>query len=353
MSEQDYIPGTRVIRNLVRRDESSLPYGTPDQQVLDDAENFYIPTRVTELRNGQVPLDASVKLFSFAHMRKIHQHLFQDVYSWAGEPRRVPMTKRDTAYEQPALMNELLRSQYAALAEQSYLQKISSREEFTRRLAGFWGEINHGHAFREGNTRSQSVFFEQLAHQAGWTLDVARLAPKHPDSVYTDFVDARFEYQRIRDASGGAVAPQSRAVHDHKASTAALSNQEAALELANVLYKIIGPDDSPEAQLWRGEQALGDDAQPDPLRIVSQDPNRSAKLLSRSGVKVTADGFLDFSEGSSPKRSVPKAQHLRHPELRTMKLDPYGLAEEEAGDVADDLAGRSKLTGSAGDDYQL
>jgi cell filamentation protein len=245
-------------------------------------------------------------------MRHIHQHLFQDVYAWAGEPRRVPMTKKNTSYADPTEMNALLRTQYAGLAEQDSLRSIDDREDFTRRLAGFWAELNHGHAFREGNTRSQTVFFEQLAHEAGWTLDAARLSPHHPLSVYKDFVDARFEHQRIRGAEG-------------------LSAQEAALDLANVLYKLIERDRTPEGSLRRGA-ATSEAVRHDPVRIISQDPDRTVKVLALSGIKPTADGFLDFSGdaegGLAAGAPVARQSHTRHPELRDMKHDPYGLIGE-------------------------
>ncbi|MDY7541775.1 Fic/DOC family protein [Cryobacterium sp. 5B3] len=264
MSEQDYIPGTSVIRNLIRRAESS-PYGSQDPRVLAEAENFCVSTRIAELR--MAPITGT---FTFGHMRAIHQHLFQDVYAWAGEPRNVPMTKHDTAYASPAEMPALLREQYTRLAAERRLRGINDQAEFTQKLAGFWGEINHGHAFREGNTRTQTVFFEQLAEHAGWKLDVQRLSPHHPQSLYQDFVNARFEHQRIRGTDG-------------------LSAQEAASELANVLGQLIEPD-------------------------------RSAAGCMRRGVPLTSP---------TPQVAATVARlRARSPELRAMKLDPYGLGDE-------------------------
>lgn len=289
MSEQDYIPGTSVISNLVGRSET-LPHGTPDQRVLDQAETFYVSTRMAELlREGHTaalrgaalgPLGAAnnpaTKPFTFAHMREIHRHLFQDVYAWAGEPRRVPMQKHSTSYAAPAEMNALLRQQYASIAEQDQLRGIEDQAVFASTLAGIWAEVNHAHAFREGNTRSQTVFFAELAHHAGWTLDVARLAPDHPVSVYKPFVDARFEHQRIRN-------PQS------------LSAQEAAQELAQVLGRVIAPDNSLEGRLRRAAPAA-----------VPAAANRAADQTTQH---------------------IVKQLHARHPELRDMTLDPRGLSE--------------------------
>ncbi|WP_144440124.1 Fic family protein [Rhodococcus erythropolis] len=42
------------------------------------------------------------------------------------------------------------------------------REEFVVGLAEHWGEINSIHSFREGNTRTQFVFFSELARHAGY-----------------------------------------------------------------------------------------------------------------------------------------------------------------------------------------
>jgi cell filamentation protein len=287
-TEQDYIPGTRVIKNLVGRD-AAHPDGTADQRMLDQAENMFVSDRLNQLSQSHEKPVAST--FTFGHMREIHKHLFQDVYAWAGEPRRVPMQKHDTNYAGPAEMNALLRQQYARLAEQNYLRGINDREEFTLKLASIWAEINHGHAFREGNTRAQGVFFTQLAENAGWNLDISRLSPHHERSVYQPFVDARFEHQRIR-------------------GTDALSSQDAALDLANVLLHLVEPDNSLEGRIRRGDSSLdtGKPAEPEHATSNNTAPN---ELATRAAVAST--------------RAARAALHARNPELREMKLDRYGL----------------------------
>lgn len=67
------------------------------------------------------------------------------------------------------------------------------REEFVAGLAYHWGEINTIHSFREVNTRTQSVFFSQLAREAGYELDVGQFAENSP--LRTEFVQARFYNQ--------------------------------------------------------------------------------------------------------------------------------------------------------------
>ena len=55
------------------------------------------------------------------------------------------------------------------MRSEDFLQGLD-RETFVARLAHYLGEVNAVHPFREGNGRSQRAFFEQLAHDAGFTL---------------------------------------------------------------------------------------------------------------------------------------------------------------------------------------
>lgn len=68
-----------------------------------------------------------------------------------------------------------------------------NREQFVAGLADHWGEINTIHSFCEGNTRTQSVFFSQLAREAGYELDVGQFAENVP--LRTEFGQARFYNQ--------------------------------------------------------------------------------------------------------------------------------------------------------------
>jgi len=52
------------------------------------------------------------------------------------------------------------RRVFGAIADDNYLVSIR-RESFIIRLAEHWGEVNALHPFREGNTRTQRVFFQQ------------------------------------------------------------------------------------------------------------------------------------------------------------------------------------------------
>ncbi len=65
------IQGTAVLKNKA---------GITDQDQLDEYEGDFTAIRLLELT--QNPVEGS---FDLAHLCKIHQYLFQDVYEWAGE----------------------------------------------------------------------------------------------------------------------------------------------------------------------------------------------------------------------------------------------------------------------------
>lgn len=142
-------------------------------------------------------------------MEAIHGAIFQYVYEWAGVPRVGPegrMTKdgpdvlntsdpKSVAYSYypgGQVMNEAAEAEYGKLTAHDLLRGVGHKE-FVERLAESWGELNVIHSFREGNTRSQFVFFSQLAEQAGYRIDATQFAPGSP--LRDEFVQARFYSQ--------------------------------------------------------------------------------------------------------------------------------------------------------------
>ena len=79
-----YIPGTAILKNKA---------GITDQNQLDEFEGDFTAIRLLELT--QNPVEGS---FDLAHLCKIHQYLFQDVYEWAGEVRSVDIIRGESRF---------------------------------------------------------------------------------------------------------------------------------------------------------------------------------------------------------------------------------------------------------------
>jgi len=202
-----FIPGTSVLRNKFTA--PGKPYGETDPDKLRTLEEAYAHSRIQEL--AEHPIEGR---FDYDHMKAVHGAIFQDAYEWAGQERVAPdgfMTKDGHAYygAGPAL-TAAAEAEYAKLAGKDFLRGVEPKA-FVDQLAESWGEINVIHSFREGNTRSQFVFFSQLAEQAGYRMDATQFAPGAP--LRDAFVEARFHSQdtgrndRLAAVLGQAVIP--------------------------------------------------------------------------------------------------------------------------------------------------
>ena len=154
------IPGTAVLKNKA---------GITGQDQLDEYEGDFTAIRLLELT--QNPVEG---FFDLAHLCKIHQYLFQDVYDWAGEVRSVDIIRGESRFCNVRHIQSYSNTVFSAIAAEKYLVNLEPKV-FANRLAHYLSEINAIHPFREGNGRVQRLFISQLAEHAGYTLDYSAL----------------------------------------------------------------------------------------------------------------------------------------------------------------------------------
>jgi cell filamentation protein len=115
-----------------------------------------------------------VGLFDPAHYRRVHRHLFQDVYRWAGKYRTVWISKGGNVFCYPANIASAIDKVFAMLTK-STIFTTDRREEFIGDVAQFLAELNAIHPFREGNGRSQLSFIAMIGAHAGFHFEFARV----------------------------------------------------------------------------------------------------------------------------------------------------------------------------------
>jgi cell filamentation protein len=154
--------------------------GATSHAGLETAESDYVANRLLQIELGHGPAGQ----FDAAHLKAIHQHLFQDVYEWAGHTRDEKVALSDgTVATEPmlrkvdgkpfmagSLIADALGHVATTLRASNYLRGLP-REEFAARAADILLEINGAHPFREGNGRTQRAFVRELAKRAGHDLD--------------------------------------------------------------------------------------------------------------------------------------------------------------------------------------
>ena len=138
---------------------------------------------ITDLRIAELELRPIAGAFDLDHLRKVHKHIFQDLYDWAGKERTVNFSKRDPA--QPGWKSMFANQRHIPLIADSiasdlrdwdYLKNLE-QPEFAKKLSMTYVKLNHMHPFPEGNGRSTQTFLSQLALGAGYRLDFTKVAP--------------------------------------------------------------------------------------------------------------------------------------------------------------------------------
>jgi cell filamentation protein len=142
-------PGTHVLINLA---------DIRDQVELDEYE-----IRRVGLRSFDLPAFAT---FEPAEYRALHRHLFGDVYSWAGEYRKIRTGKGGSWFAFPEYIHGEMDRLFKRLVDPAYLPG-SDPDQFIVRTADFLADLNAIHPFREGNGRTQLIFLRQLGLRAG------------------------------------------------------------------------------------------------------------------------------------------------------------------------------------------
>ena len=148
-------PGSNVLKNKM---------GIRDKERLHETERKLTMLRILEL------LDKPVRgAFDLKHLQAIHAYIFQDVYDWAGELRKVDIAKGNMFCNAMFLSGQA-EEIFGKLKAENYLHGLEE-DGFAARLAYYFSEINALHPFREGNGRSQREFIRCLALHNGYVIN--------------------------------------------------------------------------------------------------------------------------------------------------------------------------------------
>lgn len=154
-----YIPGTTLLRNN---------FGATSIDVLTDLEFVATAGRMVQWLcrpPARLPSDG-------LDVRVIHQHLFADVYSWAGSYRTTELRRGNQGFAWQSTiaagMAEVHRVAHSILA--NGVDYDASRLAYD--LARLYADYNHLHPFREGNGRTGALFLQTVAAACGKHLDL-------------------------------------------------------------------------------------------------------------------------------------------------------------------------------------
>ena len=111
--------------------------------------------------------------FDFNHFKKIHEFLFCDLYDWAGQIRKVDISKKRTRFLDADSINDISEKTFSKVAR-GYFENVSF-DDFVQRIAELYNDVNFIHPFREGNGRTQRIYFTQLIRHFGYDINFSEV----------------------------------------------------------------------------------------------------------------------------------------------------------------------------------
>ena len=146
----------------------------------NELECDFVSMRIVEL------LEKDDFELSVDYLKYIHKYLFQDVYEFAGEFRKVDFSKHEkilnndsVAYGDCKTLTESLEYDISLEKDKNY--KDMNVVEVIKNITNFSSSIWQVHPFREGNTRTTAVFIEKYLISLGYNVDNSLFKDK---SVY-------------------------------------------------------------------------------------------------------------------------------------------------------------------------
>ena len=162
-------PKTGILRNLA---------DITDPDVLLFFESGAVAKRIQELYEKPIKIKGADSLLS------IHRHLFQDVYSWAGEKRKVEISKAGKQFFPTTHFDNAFRFINTLISDYKNISK-KDKLQIAEKLAEILDIVNYLHPFREGNGRTQREFLRLLALEKGLILN---LNPPDNKNVYNQYM---------------------------------------------------------------------------------------------------------------------------------------------------------------------
>jgi len=144
-----------------------------ENEKLQEAERKISYAKIIDL--GANPINGE---FDLKYLQAIHKYIFEDIYSWAGNVRGGKFfSKGKTTFCMADMIPAYATGIFDGLKQEKWLKEVE-RNVFIERVAYYMGEVNALHPFREGNGRTQRIFFAELARRAKYELNFSQVKPE-------------------------------------------------------------------------------------------------------------------------------------------------------------------------------
>ncbi len=195
LQEVDNLKPSKYLEKL---SEESVDGNLTIEDALNELKNYYTEkgetgdTNYDELECDFVATRTALLLnedkfeLSVDYLKYVHKYLFQDVYEFVGEFRKIDFSKHEkilnndsVAYGDCNTLRESLEYDISLEKEKKYNEM--NMVEVINNITKFTSSIWQVHPFREGNTRTIALFIQKYLISLGYNVDNSLFKDK---SVY-------------------------------------------------------------------------------------------------------------------------------------------------------------------------
>ena len=163
--EDPYVLKNGTLKNLL---------GITDYEELKQAEKDIAYVKLINAEE-EIKRPCDIRL-----LKRIHKHIFEDIFEWAGEFRTIPIYKEERVipgvsleYAEPKNIEKEITKRLEEMNSINWKGKGIDEitKQFTKELAKLW----RIHPFRDGNTRTTLTFAHIFAKQKGFEMDLGTM----------------------------------------------------------------------------------------------------------------------------------------------------------------------------------
>ncbi len=185
LQEVDNLKPSKYFESLIN---SNVLGNLTIEQVENEIKEYYsLKEKKNDINHNEMECDlVSMRIvellqidnfeLSVDYLKYVHEYLFQDVYEFAGEFRKIDFSKHEkilnndsALYGDSRTLKESLEYDMEVEKEKDY--KGMNIVEVINNITNFSSNIWQVHPFREGNTRTTAIFIEKYLISLGYNVD--------------------------------------------------------------------------------------------------------------------------------------------------------------------------------------
>jgi cell filamentation protein len=159
-------------------------FNVKNQAILDLLELTFFRKRLAEgIPRGSL---------DFTHYKSIHKHILQDLYNWAGVERTVAITNGERQYTMPERIAQCMDMILHSLKKDNHLRNLQT-SDFVNKMAHYFIELKLVHPFRKGNDITLRLFTDEIAYNAGYSLNWDKIQKELYIKASLDGFDGKYD----------------------------------------------------------------------------------------------------------------------------------------------------------------